>query len=85
MEINFKIGPIAGKLENYEFLKPKRVKLVEKCFVIYIICREIEVVADLSNVRALLDLHSLMGFCFKWKEFVKLPALCSTSKIPVNA
>jgi len=47
MEIKFKIGPIAGKLETHDFLKPKRVKLVETCFVIYIICRETEVVADL--------------------------------------
>jgi hypothetical protein len=59
---------------------------VEKCSVIYIICSEIDVGAELSNVRSLLNVHSFMGFCFKWKQFVfvKSAAFCNKINIPVN-
>jgi hypothetical protein len=55
------------------------------CLVIYIICRVIEVGADLSKIRVMLNLQSFMGFCFNWKQFVKSVAFCSKINIPVNA
>ena len=59
---------------------------METCFFIYIICSEIDVGVELSNVRSLLNVHSFMGFCFKWKQFVfvKYAAFCNKINIPVN-